>query len=93
MVIYWFVFQDLKTSIPFGQMPRYTQEELCGVVADTTVTDGVKFADIFTNRTTAVMTALEEGVVDTWFAGRLLLLGDSGIKYPITLFLFFFDSF
>ncbi|KKA22709.1 Monooxygenase [Rasamsonia emersonii CBS 393.64] len=82
-VIYWFVFQDLKASIPFGQTPRYTQadvEALCGIVADTIVTDGVRFADIFKNRTTAVMTALQEGVVDTWFAGRLVLLGDSGHK-------------
>ncbi|OJJ07597.1 hypothetical protein ASPVEDRAFT_877590 [Aspergillus versicolor CBS 583.65] len=39
-----------------------------------------RISDIFARREVAVMTALEEGVGEYWFCGRLFLLGDSAHK-------------
>lgn len=81
--IFWFVFEDMNKKIPYGEKPRYTQEdtdEVCSRVSDVKVTDGVVFSDIYAKRKTAVMTPLQEGVVNTWFNGRMVLIGDSGHK-------------
>lgn len=81
--LHWFVFEDLEGSVPFGHTPRYNQEDLnrvCGKLEHTMVTPGVTFGRIFAQKTITAMTPLEEGVVTNWYAGRMVLIGDSGHK-------------
>ncbi|GME23337.1 Monooxygenase FAD-binding protein [Neofusicoccum parvum] len=81
--LYWFIVVDLKTSVEFGKTKRYTDADIKAAytkVAHATITDGVKFSDIFKNRRTAIMTPLEEGVADAWYSGRMFVLGDSAHK-------------
>lgn len=81
--IYWFVNHDLKRTVPYERPERFSEQDIEAVyahVADTIVTDGVVFADIFQNRRAAIMAALEEGVLDQFFSGRLFVLGDSAHK-------------
>jgi FAD dependent monooxygenase len=84
--LHWFVFEDLGNSIPFGHTPRYNQDDInsiCGRLENTMVTPGVTFGHIFANKTIAVMTPLEEGVVTNWSARRMVLIGDSGHKVSL----------
>lgn len=65
------------------QGKRYSTQDLEAFyeqIADVVVTTDVKFADIYNNRKAAVMTVLEEGITDVWYAGRLFLLGDAAHK-------------
>lgn len=81
--LFWLLFQDLKTTVEFGKTTRFNAEDIEAVyakVADTTVSADVKFSDVYRNKGTAVMTALEEGIVDVWSAGRMFVLGDSAHK-------------
>ncbi|KAL1630532.1 hypothetical protein SLS56_004806 [Neofusicoccum ribis] len=81
--LYWFIVVDLKTSVEFGKTKRYTDADIKAAytkVAHATITDGVKFSDIFDNKRTAIMTPLEEGVADAWYSGRMFVLGDSAHK-------------
>lgn len=84
--------KDLKEQTIKYEAPRTFSDDdinaLYIAVADTTVTEGVKFADIYQRRRTAVMTALEEGVADSLFSGRLFVLGDSAHKVGLRLFIF-----
>lgn len=82
--MYWFLFVDLHETIGFDAAKRkYTDDDLqaaYALVADATVTPGVKFSDVFGAKRVAVMTGLEEGVADVWCWDRMLLLGDSAHK-------------
>ncbi|OQE24317.1 hypothetical protein PENSTE_c007G05058 [Penicillium steckii] len=83
-VLYWFILNDLKQHPIRYETPQIFSEKdinaLYLTIADTTVTEGVRFADIYKQKRTAVMTALEEGVADSLFSGRLFVLGDSAHK-------------
>lgn len=83
-VLYWFILNDLKQHPIRYETPQIFSEKDINVlyltIADTTVTEGVNFADIYKQKRTAVMTALEEGVADSLFSGRLFVLGDSAHK-------------
>lgn len=71
---------DLKRTIAYERRERFFEqdiENLYAQVADKIVT---VFARIFENKRTAVMTALEEGIADHFFSGRLFVLGDSAHK-------------
>ncbi|KAJ5389111.1 uncharacterized protein N7496_000179 [Penicillium cataractarum] len=81
--VYWFMMRDLKRTIVYDKPERFLEkdiEALYAQVAETIVTDGVVFANIFRNKRTAIMTALEEGIAERFFFGRLFLLGDSAHK-------------
>ncbi|KAF2137188.1 uncharacterized protein K452DRAFT_236177 [Aplosporella prunicola CBS 121167] len=82
-VLYWFLIEDLKTSVEFSENKRYAAKDIEAAyakVANTTVTTGVKFSDIFANRRTAIMTGLEEGIAKNWVRGRMVLMGDAAHK-------------
>lgn len=74
---------DLNRTIAYEMPERFSMQDievLYAQVAETIVTDGVVFANIFENKRAAVMTALEEGIASQFTAGRLFLLGDSAHK-------------
>ncbi|KAK5796067.1 hypothetical protein VI817_005352 [Penicillium citrinum] len=83
-VLYWFILKDLtQNPIRYETPQTFSERDISTLyltVADTTVTEGVKFAEIYKQKRTAVMTALEEGVADSLFSGRLFVLGDSAHK-------------
>ncbi|KAJ5179389.1 hypothetical protein N7492_002599 [Penicillium capsulatum] len=82
-VAYWFLFEELKRTIQYNARERFSQvdiDRLFAQTADTLVTDGVRWAEIIQRRRVAIMAALEEGIADTMFHGRMLLLGDSAHK-------------
>ncbi|MCJ1477425.1 hypothetical protein MMC13_006096 [Lambiella insularis] len=80
---YWFVFKNLGRSLKYGKVPRFSQAELESLLQEVsacTVTEGISFKDLLAKRTTAIITPLEEGVVKSWYHGRMVLLGDSAHK-------------
>ncbi|KAJ5902602.1 hypothetical protein N7495_003130 [Penicillium taxi] len=80
---YWFIFGDLKRAIDYNSPEEFTETdkmEIAAKVADYIVTDGLRFGDIFVQRRTAIMMALEEGVADSFFSGRMFILGDAAHK-------------
>ncbi|GME56978.1 Monooxygenase FAD-binding protein [Neofusicoccum parvum] len=82
-ILFWFLFEDRKSLTEFKDIPRYLDEDaelLANKVADVTVSDGVVFSDVFRSREFMFMTALEEGIAENWFAGRMVLVGDSAHK-------------
>ncbi|KAH7056950.1 hypothetical protein B0J12DRAFT_737782 [Macrophomina phaseolina] len=81
--IFWFTMEDLKKTIPYGQTPRYSDADIDAAfakVASARIAADVTFADVFSKRCAAVMTALQEGVAARWFAGRMALMGDAAHK-------------
>ncbi|KAI0870017.1 FAD-dependent monooxygenase [Hypoxylon argillaceum] len=81
--VFWFVFEDLKKSVPLSRAPRYNEadaEALCKTVADVQVTPWLKFGDIFENRATAVKIAIEEGIAREWHTDRAVIVGDAACK-------------
>lgn len=81
--LYWFIFEDRKETVPFGEKKRYGHKDIDNVftkVANANITAGVTFSDIFSNRRTAIMTAIEEGVAEKWTTGRLVIMGDAAHK-------------
>ncbi|KAM0545989.1 hypothetical protein ACHAPJ_011101 [Fusarium lateritium] len=82
-VAFWFVFEDLKRSWPLSEAPRYTEADTdptCQSVAHLELENGIKFADIYANRTIARKVVLEEGMAKTWHSGRAVLVGDAAHK-------------
>lgn len=82
-IVFWFVFEDLKTSVPLSRAPRYNEtdaEALCKSVASVRVTPRLKFGDLFENRVTAVKIAIEEGIAREWHTNRAVIVGDAACK-------------
>lgn len=80
---YWFVHGNLERTIGFEERKKFSHDDLHSLAAQAaefTITDGVKFGDVFVRRRSAIMTALEEGIADPLHAGRMFLLGDSAHK-------------
>lgn len=78
--LYWFLFHELDEPLVFGPRVKFDAADIDAVyekIADAIVTDDVRIADVFKSKEVAFMTALEEGLSNTWSAGRLFLLGDS----------------
>lgn len=78
--LYWFVIQKLKEKYTYPNSPRYTKDDTM-VAAEQLkhlrFHKHLTFGQLWDNRETASMTALEENTFKTWHHGRLALLGDS----------------
>ncbi|CAI7628965.1 unnamed protein product [Penicillium bialowiezense] len=78
--LYWFVIQKLKEKYTYPNCPRYTKDDTM-VAAEQLkhlrFHKHLTFGQLWDNRETASMTALEENTFKTWHHGRLALLGDS----------------
>ncbi|KAI1826625.1 FAD-dependent monooxygenase [Xylaria intraflava] len=82
-IVFWFVFEDLKKSVPLSQAPRYNEadaEALCKTVAGVQVTPRLKFGDLFENRVTALKIAVEEGMARECHTDRTVIVGDAACK-------------
>ncbi|KAE8391142.1 FAD/NAD(P)-binding domain-containing protein [Aspergillus alliaceus] len=78
--VYWFVIQKLSRKYIYPNGPRYTADDInaaAEVLRNIQVHQDITFGQIWENRETVSMTALEENTLKTWYHGRLVLLGDS----------------
>ncbi|KAL9561360.1 hypothetical protein ACKAV7_014715 [Fusarium commune] len=78
----WQVFRKLpehqKSCWP--DRKKFTEEDMQALsdkIADYPVTEKVKFGELWKRRTRAQMISLEEGVLDHWFFGRIVMAGDA----------------
>lgn len=82
-VVFWFVFEDLGRPWPLSEVPRYSEADVhpvCNSVAHLKLDNGIKFADVYANRTVARKVVLEEGMAKTWNSARAVLVGDAAHK-------------
>ncbi|OTB04018.1 hypothetical protein M426DRAFT_262514 [Hypoxylon sp. CI-4A] len=80
---FWFVFVALDTPFSWPERERYTADDveaLASTVKDLQVSDSLKFSDIWENRYYGTLVPLEEGVLEHWYHGRIVLAGDSAHK-------------
>lgn len=81
--IFWLLFRKLDRSYTYPNTPRFTKEDAistCESLADLAVWETVRFGDIWRQRRTFHMTALEEGLLRKWHYGRIVCIGDSVSK-------------
>lgn len=81
--VYWKLEKDLF----WPRQPRYTTEEmeaLAESVADHPISDTILFGEVWKKRHRATLINLEEGVLEHWHHGRIVLVGDSVHKVEST---------
>ncbi|KAL1964470.1 hypothetical protein VTN77DRAFT_6896 [Rasamsonia byssochlamydoides] len=84
-LMFWFLF--VKTSRTSGRnIPRYTDEDAQAVIdcyGRTALGPKKTIQDLWDTRLTATLVPMEDGIVEQWSHGRVLLLGDSAHKVTI----------
>ncbi|KNG89842.1 putative FAD-dependent monooxygenase [Aspergillus nomiae NRRL 13137] len=81
--VFWLLFRKLDKRYTYPNTPRFTKEDAistCESLVDLAVWENVHFGDIWRQRRTFHMTALEEGLLRTWHYGRIVCIGDSVSK-------------
>lgn len=76
----WGVVQKLDQKYTYPHIPRFTQEDAIATAKShlkLPICKGTKFGDIWERRVAFSMTALEEGILQTWYHGRIVCIGDS----------------
>lgn len=77
---YWCLFHNLGDTYYGDALPPYGEKEeaeTARVHGPDAVTDTVKFSDLYERRIASVSTPLHEGVLDKWYEGRCLVVGDA----------------
>lgn len=80
--IYWFLFTGMNTSVG-SKIPRFSKADEAKLVSnllDDFVTENVTFGDIYRERQTSTLLAVEEHVFTRWHFGRVLTIGDAAHK-------------
>ncbi|KAJ0423015.1 hypothetical protein BJY00DRAFT_322161 [Aspergillus carlsbadensis] len=78
--VYWFVVEKLDRKYTYPHIPRFTTQDAitgCERLGGVWLRNSVHFADVWRNRETFAMTALEEAVLRPWSSGRIVCIGDS----------------
>ncbi|KAL3463733.1 hypothetical protein BJX64DRAFT_276360 [Aspergillus heterothallicus] len=87
--VYWFMISRMDRVYAYPDVPRYTMEdaeELCGGrYVDVRIAERVCVRDLWQSRRVASMTAMEEGLFETWSFGRVVLLADAVRKMTVTM--------
>lgn len=81
---YWCLFTNLGDTYYGDALPPYGEEEEAETVrihGPDAVTDTVRFSDLYERRITSVSTPLHEGVLDKWYEGRCMVVGDAVHKF------------
>ncbi|PWY91935.1 monooxygenase [Aspergillus sclerotioniger CBS 115572] len=78
--VFWFVIQKLNRKYVYPDVPRFSDKDAVQLLSRL---KGVRFwkdicvGDLWKNREVFSMTALEEGLFETWHRERMVLAGDS----------------
>ncbi|KAL6705827.1 hypothetical protein ACN47E_006287 [Coniothyrium glycines] len=85
--VYWAVMFPIGKSQPPKRLPSGEEdmEKVAAQLADISMTETIKFGDLWSNRRRAGLINLEEGVAKKWHAGRIVLVGDSASKMTADL--------
>lgn len=78
--VFWFVIQKLDRKYVYPDVPRFSDEDavqLFDRVKHVRFWKNICVGDLWKNREVSSMTALEEGVFETWHHDRMVLVGDS----------------
>ncbi|KFY39521.1 hypothetical protein V494_03954 [Pseudogymnoascus sp. VKM F-4513 (FW-928)] len=79
-MLYWFLFTRLDRRYYGKEIPRFTKsqmEEAAIAFNDIHMTESVKFAEVWEQRTFANMCSVEESSNEHWTSGRFVCIGDS----------------
>jgi FAD dependent monooxygenase len=85
-MVYWAVcFKDEFSQPPKRYRPGTAeQDEVAHRFKDIQMTGKSTFADFWDNKTRGGILNIEEGILDKWYAGRIVLVGDSAHKVRLT---------
>ncbi|KAL3434407.1 hypothetical protein BDV09DRAFT_185922 [Aspergillus tetrazonus] len=78
--VFWSILVKLPQKSVYPNTPRFSVDDaakFCRKFSHVRVTEHVCVGDLWATRTFASMTALEEGLLQTWHFNRIVLLGDS----------------
>ncbi|KAK1460735.1 FAD binding domain-containing protein [Colletotrichum melonis] len=86
--VYWFFIKMMDRTYYGNDIPRFSKEDeaaLASQYLDDSISDTIKFRDVYEERQITTLVALEEHVFSRWNYRRILLIGDSAHKlHPIT---------
>lgn len=88
--VYWFLFRKLTHEYQYGSAPRYSTSdavERCALLEQEPFWGETRFGDLWARRETFNMTVLEEYVLEQWYWGNIVCIGDSVHKVRFLLFL------
>ena len=80
---YFFVHFKLDEPVTYPNRSRYTDEDmekLANSIANHPMSDTLVFGEVWKRRIRASIVNLEEGVLNHWYHGRIVLAGDSAHK-------------
>ncbi|CDM27378.1 hypothetical protein DTO013E5_8492 [Penicillium roqueforti] len=78
--VFWFIIQKLDRVYTYPNAPRYSPNdaaELCDKIQDVIIWRDITVGDLWKTKLVSSMTALEEGLFETWSLNRIVILGDS----------------
>ena len=81
--VFFFVFFRLKSPFTWPKRERFTNEDAenaAAKVADHPISDTTVFGELWKNRVRGSLISLEEGILEHWHFGRIVLAGDSAHK-------------
>lgn len=87
--IFWFILVKLKQRFQYPHTPRFSPDDaatFCEKLSTVRVWGNICVADLWKNKELASMTAVEEGLLQTWHFDRVVLLGDSVHKVNPSVF-------
>ncbi|KAL2820990.1 hypothetical protein BDW59DRAFT_174313 [Aspergillus cavernicola] len=87
--VYWFVINKMDRKYTYPDIPRYSQKdaaETCGSrFGHVRISGDVCIRHLWEKRMYGSMTAMEEGIFETMFHGRVVLMGDAARKMTVNL--------
>lgn len=78
--LFWFFVKKLDRRYPYADMARFSRDDatqFCRQIENVHILNGVYVRDVWNNQVAFSMTALEEGLFETWHDDRMVLIGDS----------------
>jgi FAD dependent monooxygenase len=81
--IFWFIFRELEAPLPYSERRKWGEEDsqaAYDICKDLVFTEGVKFSDVWATTEYKVTLTVEQGICESFYAGRMFLLGDAAHK-------------